>query len=69
MIWNSSPDLLLAPEVRHLLQFGTSSTLGIITGVGVKGYGVILIWGLNIAKFRPQMTGVGQIYADSDSNG
>ena len=40
--------------------------LGIIKGVGVKGYGVMLIWDLNMAKYKPIVTGIRQIYADSD---
>ena len=30
--------------------------LGIIKGVGVKGYGVILIWDLKMAKFQTAIT-------------
>ena len=42
-------------EVVHLTRVGASH-LGIIKGVGVKGYGVILIWDLSIGKFQRAIT-------------
>ena len=34
----------------------TSGSLGIIKGLGVKGYSVISIWDLNMAKFQTAIT-------------
>ena len=53
-----SPSLMCEVMEAFFFSCGTPGTLslGIIKGVGVKGYGVILIWDLNMAKFQTAIT-------------
>ena len=39
-----------------IIKIKRSFSWGITKGVGVRGYGVILIWGLNMGKFQMDRT-------------